>query len=208
MKSNIEKISVFCGSHIGERQEYIKAAQKLGKIMAQNNIELIYGGAAVGLMRQLSASVKKHGGRVTGVIPHFMCKKGLADNSIDNTIIVESMAARKEKLIELADAFIALPGGLGTLDEIFDVVTTLQLGLHNKPIGLANIHNFYDSLHEYIGKMIDEGFVNPEHKNLFIKSDSIEELFATIMTHKTPEINNYIETVRDKDHYNVIDNKK
>jgi len=182
MAKNIQKISVFCGSNVGDKHEYTTSAINLGQLLAQNNVELIYGGSAVGLMHQLAKSVKKHGGKITGVVPRFMHKKGLTDSIVDEIIFVETMSERKEKMIQLADAFIALPGGFGTLDELLDAIVTYQLGLHTKPIGVANINGFYEPLIKLVKHMVDEGFLNQAYKGTFIVSEKIEVLFENIYT--------------------------
>ncbi|HPW65622.1 MAG TPA: TIGR00730 family Rossman fold protein [Salinivirgaceae bacterium] len=182
MANDIKKICVFCGSNVGNKHEYMTAAIKLGRLLAENNVELIYGGSAVGLMHQLAKSVKKHGGKITGVIPRFMHEKGLADSIVDEFIVVETMAERKEKMIQLADAFIALPGGFGTLDELLDVIVASQLSLHTKPIGLANINGFYGLLIKFIERMIDEGFLNQAYKDTFVISEKIDILFNNLYT--------------------------
>ncbi len=203
MTNNIKKICVFCGSHTGVRHEYMTASINLGRLLAQNNIELVYGGSSVGLMHQLAKSTKKYGGKVTGVIPRFLHEKGLTESIADEIIVVETMPERKEKMMQLADAFIALPGGFGTLDEVFEVITASQLSLHEKPIGLANINGFFGLLVKHMERMIDEGFLNQAHKNTFIISEKIEVLFKNLFTYKAPEVQKYIETVRDKGNYNV-----
>ncbi len=205
MANTISKIGVFCGSHTGIRHEYMTAAINLGRLMAQSNVELVYGGSSVGLMHQLAKSVKRYGGRVTGVIPRFLAEKGLGEKCADELIIVETMHERKAKMMELSDAFIALPGGFGTLEEIFEVITASQLGLHAKPIGFANINGFYGLLLKHLDRMIDEGFVNPAHRETLIASEKIEVLFKNLFTYKAPEYQKYIEIFRDKEHFNVVD---
>lgn len=205
MSTTIKRIAVFCGSHTGVKHEYMGAAINLGKMLAQNNIELIYGGSSVGLMHQLAKSVKKNGGKITGVIPRFLSEKGLAESLADEMIVVESMQERKAKMAELADAFIALPGGFGTLEEVFEVITASQLGLHSKPIGLANINGFYSLILKHIDRMIDEGFVNPMHKETIFASEKIDTLFKNIFNYKAPEYQKYIESVRDGGNFNVKD---
>ena len=184
MANDIKKICVFSGSNVGNKQEYTSTAIILGRLLAKNNVELIYGGSKVGLMHQLAKSVKQHGGKIVGIIPCFMHEKGLTDSIVDEIIIVETMSERKEKMIQLADAFIALPGGFGTLDEILDVIVTSQIGLHTKPVGIANINGFYELFIRFIEQMIEEGFLNQAHKNTFIVSEKIEDLFDKIRTYK------------------------
>ncbi|MDD2564308.1 MAG: TIGR00730 family Rossman fold protein [Salinivirgaceae bacterium] len=206
--ATIKRIAVFCGSHTGVKHEYMGAAVNLGKLMAQNNIELVYGGSSVGLMHQLAKSIKKNGGKITGVIPQFLCDKGLAETIVDEMIIVETMQERKAKMAELADAFIALPGGFGTLEEVFEVITASQLGLHAKPIGLANISGFYGLMLKHIDRMIEEGFVNLVHKETIFSDEKIENLFNKIFSYKAPVHEKYIESVRDGGSFNIDNESK
>ncbi|HON19011.1 MAG TPA: TIGR00730 family Rossman fold protein [Salinivirgaceae bacterium] len=203
--SQIKRIAVFCGSHTGIKHEYLEAATNLGKLLAQNNIELVYGGSSVGLMHQLARSLKKHGGTAIGVIPRFLSEKGLAETTIDQVIEVDTMHQRKAKMMELADAFIALPGGFGTLEELFETTTASQLGLHSKPIGLANICGYYGLLLKFLDTMVELGFLHTQHRNTIVSSDRIDSLLKLIMEYKAPEYIKYVEDVRDFLNFNVID---
>ncbi len=205
MSNSIKRIAVFCGSHTGVRHEYLTAATKLGKLLANNQIELVYGGSSVGLMHQLARSVKKHGGKAIGVITRFLSEKGLAETAIDELIVVETMQQRKAKMMELADAFIALPGGFGTLEEIFEVITASQLGHHQKPIGFANINGYYGLLLRYFDIMIEEGFVNPKHRNTVVSSEKVDVLLKMLFEYQAPVYQKYVEDVRDFLNFNVVD---
>ena len=156
-------VCVYCGSSRGEREVYSTAARELGALFAERNIRLVFGGGSVGLMGVLADAVLQGGGEVTGVIPHRLRTAELAHEGVTEMIAVDSMHARKHRMVELADAFIALPGGIGTLDELFETWTWLQLGIHRKPVGLLNVAGYYDSLLEFLRKMCDQQFLRREH---------------------------------------------
>jgi len=169
--NKFNKICVFCGSSFGINESYKQNAIKLGIQLAIQKIELVYGGGNVGLMGELSRTVLEHNGRVTGVIPQKIYENV---NHVDLTelIVVEHMHERKAKMYELADGFIALPGGIGTLEELAEVITWYQIGYHAKPIGILNVNGFYDSLQNLFSHMIQEGFLKPEYiQNVVIESD-------------------------------------
>jgi len=144
--SKINAICVYCGSSPGTEPAFIEAAQKLGKILAENGVQLIYGGGSVGLMGALAESVLEHGGQVTGIIPEFLTKRERPRRLAQELIVTRDMHERKRKMFELADAFVAMPGGVGTLEELVEQLTWVQLGRHKKPILLANINGFWDPL--------------------------------------------------------------
>jgi len=152
-------ICVYCGSSAGNRPEYADAARELGALLASQGIRLVFGGGSVGLMGILADAVLAAGGYVTGVIPHGLRTRELAHEGVSEMIAVDSMHARKQRMVDLADAFIALPGGIGTLDELFETWTWLQLGIHRKPVGLLNVGSYYDSLLVFLRQMVDRGFL-------------------------------------------------
>lgn len=154
-----KNICVFCGSKRGKDISYSVMAQKVGKELARRDIGLVYGGGNIGLMGDISNEVMKYNGRVTGVIPDFMIKKELANTDITKLIVVETMHERKAAMAELSNGFIILPGGIGTMDEFFEIWTWTQLELIHNPIGILNYNNYYDSLLEFINKLISEGFL-------------------------------------------------
>ena len=156
-------ICVYCGSSSGDRAEYASAARELGALFAARHIRLVFGGGSVGLMGVLADAVLEAGGKVTGVIPHRLRTAELAHEGVTEMIAVDSMHARKQRMVELADAFIALPGGIGTMDELFETWTWLQLGKHAKPVGLLNVGNYYDSLIAFLRQMAEHGFIRPAH---------------------------------------------
>lgn len=172
----MKSICVFCGSSTGKSPEFKNAALQTGKYFAENDIMLIYGGGNVGLMGIVSHSVMNYGGKVTGVIPNFMMEREWGDESITKLIRVNSMHERKKKMADLSDAFIALPGGIGTLDELFEIFTWRQLNLHSKPIGLLNINGYYDSMINFLQTMVANGFLKRETLDVLVVKDNIEGL--------------------------------
>lgn len=172
----LRRVCVFCGSNTGKNPVYSQAAATLGQYLAQRQIELVYGGGGIGLMGAIADAVLNAGGKVTGVIPEFLSAKEIAHPGLNQMYVVQSMHERKAKMAQLADAFIAMPGGLGTFEEFFEVVTWAQLQLHQKPCGLLNIHNYYDPLLALLDRALEEGFLKLEHRLLFITSDNAKNL--------------------------------
>jgi uncharacterized protein (TIGR00730 family) len=179
-ESLLRRLCVFCGSSIGKRDAFQQAARELGRLLAAHGIELIYGGGNCGLMGALADEVLKNGGRVTGVIPKGLMGKELAHLQLTKLHVVADMHERKALMSSLADGFIALPGGFGTLEELFEVITWGQLGLQQKPIGLVNVEGFFDPVLELIDHAIGEGFVRPEQRQLLVSSASPKELLQII----------------------------
>jgi len=176
----LQRLCVFCGSSIGRRDAFQQAARELGRLLAAHGIELIYGGGNCGLMGVLADEVLKSGGRVTGVIPEGLLAKELGHLQLTKLHIVAGMHERKALMSSLADGFIALPGGFGTFEELFEVITWGQLGLQQKPIGLVNVEGFFDPVLELMHHAIREGFVRPEHCQLLVSSASPKELLQMI----------------------------
>ena len=157
--AKLETICVYCGSGRGNNPDYAKAAEILGQSMAESHIELIYGGGSVGLMGITAKSVLGHGGRVTGIIPEFLQKREVMLDDVQNLIITQDMHERKRKMFDNAQAFVALPGGIGTLEELVEMLTWAQLGRHKKPVLLANIDGFWDPLMVLLDHMRGEEFI-------------------------------------------------
>ena len=172
----MKNICVFCGSAHGTKQIYRESAKTLGTLMAHQKKNLIYGGGKVGLMGTVADAVMGNGSEVIGVIPEFLYKKEVGHEGLTELIIVQSMHERKQKMAELADAFIALPGGMGTLEELAEISTWVQLELIKKPIALLNIDGFYDHLFAQFDYMVDQGFVRPENRKMLLNVKSIEEV--------------------------------
>ena len=176
----LRRLCVFCGSSIGKRDAFQEAARELGRLLAAGNIELIYGGGNCGLMGVLADEVLKNSGRVTGVIPEGLMGKELAHLQLTKLHVVTDMHERKALMSSLADGFIALPGGFGTFEELFEVITWGQLGLQQKPIGLVNVEGFFDPVLELMDHAIREGFVRPEQRHLLVSSPSPKEVLQMI----------------------------
>lgn len=181
----MKRISVFCGSSSGTNEVYEKEAFRLGEILADRNIGIVFGGTNVGLMNAVANGSLSRGGEVTGVLPNFIKDKGIEHKSLTEIIFVETMHERKTIMNELSDGVIALPGGFGTLEEFFEMLTWGQLGLHKKPVGMLNINGFYDSLICLINNMVIEGFVKNGNREMFLISRDIENLLD-IMNNYVP----------------------
>lgn len=188
----MNRITVFCGSSFGNKKEYENHAFLLGQTMAQNNIDLVYGGAKVGLMGAIADGVLNKNGKVFGVLPDFLMKKEIAHDNLTELIIVKSMHERKTKMNELSHGVIALPGGFGTLEEFFEMLTWAQLGLHKKPIGILNIDGFYDLLLEFMMKMVKEGFLKEVNQQMIIVSNDTQDLLDKMKNYVAPEVGKWI----------------
>ena len=179
-RGSLQRVCVFCGSSLGRRNAFQEAARELGRLLAAHGIELIYGGGNCGLMGVLADEVLRGGGRVTGVIPEGFMVKELGHLELTQLHVVASMHERKAMMSSLADGFVGLPGGFGTFEELFEVITWGQLGLHRKPVGLLNVEGFFDPVVNLIQHAILEGFVRPEQRHLVISSASPKELLQAI----------------------------
>jgi len=184
----IQRIAVFCGSNTGASPKYSYAASKLAKSMIKKNIELIYGGATVGLMKILADEYLSADMNITGIMPKFLKDKQIYQNGLTRNIQVNTMAERKQKLEELSDAFIAMPGGFGTLDESFQILTNGQLGMHQKPLGLLNVDGYFNDLLSFMDKMVEEKFLKSEYKNSIHVSTDPEKLLKLLET-PLPQVN-------------------
>ncbi|MFN7570051.1 MAG: TIGR00730 family Rossman fold protein, partial [Betaproteobacteria bacterium] len=164
--SVFKSVCVFCGSQSGARPEYAQAAQQLGRWLAQHGIELVFGGGHVGLMGEVSDAALAAGGRVVGVIPEHLRWAEPPSRTLTELHVVDSMHTRKRTMAERADAFVVLPGGYGTFEEMFEMVTWLQLKLHTKPVGILNVENYFDHLLQFLRHAAAEGFIRPAHFDL------------------------------------------
>ncbi len=187
----MRSICVFCGSSAGRNSTYKGAAVDLGRLLAQKNLRLIYGGGNIGLMGEIAQSVIQGGGSAIGVIPQFLVEKELVYDKLTEIRVVDTMHERKATMAELADAFIAMPGGFGTLEETVEVLTWAQLGLHEKPIGLLNIDGYYSHLNQFFEHMIAEGFLLGEYKNMLLVEDNPDALLNSLSTYKVPDIDKW-----------------
>ena len=172
----MKSIVVFCGSGEGYNEVYREAAEQMGITLAARHIRIIYGGAKVGLMGALADAALDQGGRVTGVIPEFLKTEEVAHEGLTELITVDTMHERKLKMHELSDGIIAMPGGWGTMEELFEMLTWGQLGLHNKPVGLLNVNGYYDALKALCDNMVQEGFLNEYVNAMLLISESVDDL--------------------------------
>ncbi|SKB77213.1 hypothetical protein SAMN05660841_02279 [Sphingobacterium nematocida] len=189
----LKSLTVFCGSSAGTDKKFELEAYRLGKTMADEKIELIYGGAIVGLMGAVANGVMENGGKAIGVLPYFLRDKEIAHNNLTELIMVDTMHERKTKMNELSDGVIALPGGFGTLEELFEMLTWAQLGLHRKPIALLNTNGFYDELLSLLQNMVDKGFLKPINKEMLLVSDDVERLILLMKEYNAPLVEKWIE---------------
>lgn len=186
------RLCVFCGSSAGQDPVYLETARSLGRALARNGIELVYGGASVGLMGAVADSVLAEGGRVIGVMPQSLVDKEIAHTALSDLRVVGSMHERKALMAELSDGFIALPGGLGTFEELFEVWTWAQLGYHGKPCALLNAAGFYDKLTDFLDDVVDRGFVKPVHRAMLIVNDEPAALIDAIRRYEPPKVVKWI----------------
>ncbi len=184
----IKRVCVFCGSSPGSRPEYEAAASALGKALAKNKIGLVYGGGKVGLMGTVAVAAMEAGGNVTGVIPQDLVKKEVAFMGITDLRVVNSMHERKALMASLSDGFIALPGGLGTIEEFFEVVTWAQLGIHEKPCGLLNVLGYFDKAIDFLDHAVGEYFIAPAARSLVLVEEDPEALLKLFSDYRQPKI--------------------
>jgi len=194
--NELKNICVFCGSSEGNDTQIISTVKHLGKALVANNYTLVYGAAKIGIMGVLAKEVLEQKGSVIGIIPEFLKKKEVVHLGLTQLITTENMHERKLKMQEVSDAFIALPGGMGTLEELFEIITWLQLGLHDKPIGLLNINGFYDPLLQQLEEMVKRGFLKMENFELLLVSESIEDLFKKLTQFQAPRIPKWLNPER------------
>ncbi|MFL9834333.1 LOG family protein [Chryseobacterium terrae] len=188
----MKNITVFCGSSFGSEEIYKEQAYLVGKTLAEENIRLIYGGANVGLMGAVADGTIQNGGKAIGVLPHFLQSKEIAHTNLTELILVETMHERKTKMNELSDGVIVLPGGYGTLEEFFEMITWAQLGLHKKPIAILNIDGFYDDLIKMVQTMVDKGFLKQINQEMLLVSDSINDLLEKMKNYQAPTVGKWI----------------
>jgi uncharacterized protein (TIGR00730 family) len=181
-------LCVYCGSSVGANARYREAAQRLGQLMAENGIRLIYGGGRVGLMGLLADAVIAGGGEVVGIIPEFLDTREVGHRDVTELRVVDSMHIRKNMMVELSDAFAVLPGGFGTLDETFETLTWRQLRLHDKPIVLINFDDYWDPFLRLVDHVVAEGFARPECRELFTVVDRVEDVIAVIARQPQPTV--------------------
>jgi uncharacterized protein (TIGR00730 family) len=182
----MRRLCVFCGSSAGNRPEYAAAARRLGAALVQRGLGVVYGGGHVGLMGVIADAVLRAGGEVIGVIPQALVERELAQSGLTRLEIVDTMHQRKARMADLADAFAALPGGFGTCDELFEILTWAQLGLHAKPVGLLNVAGFFDPLRVWLDHMVQESFLKEKHRRLLLEAGDPERLLD-LLSHYRPD---------------------
>lgn len=187
MGHKLQSVSIFCGSSMGSDPKFLEAANETGSFLARQGVRIVYGGAKVGLMGAVADSALRDGGEVIGVIPDFLLSKEVGHTGLSSLLTVRSMQERKSKMNDLSDGAIILPGGFGTLDEMFELLTWGQLGLHKKPIGLLNVNGFWDNLVIGIDKMVEVNLVRRAHRNMLIVGDNLPTLFEAMQVFEAPE---------------------
>ena len=193
MTASDKRICVFAGSSPGRQPQYVDAAQQLGEELCARGYDLVYGGGRVGLMGTVADSVLGNGGQVIGVIPEALAEKEVAHEGLTDLRIVTSMHERKALMAELSTAFIALPGGLGTLEELFEVLTWVQLGIHTKPCGLVNVGGYFNGLLEFISHAVEERFLKSDHRSMILVDSDIKGLLDAVEAFVPPAVEKWLD---------------
>lgn len=188
----MQRICVYCGSAPGNQDFYTAATKNLARVLVQNDMELVFGGSAIGTMGVLADAVLDFGGKVHGVIPKFLEEKEIAHTSLTELHIVSSMHARKSMMAQLSDGFIALPGGFGTLEELIEIVTWGQLRFHDKPCGVLNVRGYFDKLLAYLDHTQAEGFLRPESRAMLLSDEDAAGLIRQFERYSAPQIDKWI----------------
>jgi len=194
----MKRIAVFCGSSIGFNSIYTEDAKKLGLYMAENNIGLVYGGGKIGIMGVIADAVLHNKGEVIGVIPDMLRHEEVAHTKITEMIVTKKMSKRKVTISKLVNGYIALAGGFGTLDEVFEAMTLGQLGIEQKPVGILNTNGYFDHTLKQLDHMVEEGFLKASNRNMLIVSENVEELIHQMNNYKAPKISKVVNTVATK----------
>jgi len=186
----MKRICIYSGSNLGSRPEYKEVAKDLGKVICENQLELVYGGSKIGLMGEVANEVLRNNGQAIGVMPRGLFSKEMVHENLTELIEVKNMHERKHTMAELSDCFIALPGGLGTFEELFEILSWAQLGIHKKPIGLLNILNFFDPLLNMLQNTCAEGFMRKSNSKLLLVSENPSELIRMMESYTPPIMEN------------------
>ena len=194
----MNRIAVFCGSSIGFNSVYAEDAKKLGNYFAENNIGLVYGGGKIGMMGALADTILNKNGEVIGVIPNLLRHEEVAHATITQMIITKKMSKRKVRISKMVDGYIALAGGFGTLDEIFEALTLGQLGIENKPVGMLNTNGYFNHSLKQLDVMVTEGFLKQSNRDMLLVSDSIPELIHKMENYIAPKLSKIVNTVASK----------
>ena len=190
--SVIRRLAVFCGSNPGARPEYVQSARSLGRLLCERGIGVVYGGSSVGLMAALADTMLDELGDVIGVIPRMLVEREVANRALTDLRVVESMHERKALMAELADGFVALPGGIGTLEEFFEIWTWAQLGMHDKPCALLNVAGYFDPLLEFLDRAVAEKFVREGHRKMVIVESDPAALLSRLEAYEPPRVVKWI----------------
>ena len=191
----MKKVAVFCGSSLGFNEIYKNEAIKLGAHFVENNIGMVYGGGKIGMMGVIADIIIENKGNVIGVIPGLLRHEEVAHHNISEMIVTKTMSKRKVKISKLVDGYIALPGGFGTLDEIFEALTLNQLGIEQKPVGILNTNGFFNPLISQLDLMVTEGYLKQSNKDMLLISDSVEDLIFKMINYNAPEMTKVINKV-------------
>ena len=194
----MKSLCVYCGSSSGITPNYADAARKLAQALVERKIALVYGGGNVGLMGIIADEVMRLGGHVTGVIPKALVRKEVGHRQISELHVVENMHERKAMMADLADGFIAMPGGIGTLEELFEVMTWAQLGFHDKPIGVLNVDGYYDALLAFLQHTVQQGFLRPQHASLLMVESDVAALLHRFETFEAEPHDKFLNRVREQ----------
>ena len=186
--SAIASVCVFCGSRTGADDAYSRAARELGRILVERGIRLVYGGGSIGLMGVLVEAVIEGGGQVTGVIPEFLMRREVGNPTLTELVVVDSMHERKARMFELADAFVILPGGIGTLDETIEIITWKQLGLHGKPIAILDVGGYWSAFESLVARIVEAGFAYRGIRQLYAVTDDVERLLPILESAPNPSV--------------------
>ncbi len=189
----LQSVCVYCGSSSGADPAFGEAAATFGKLLADRHLTLVYGGGSVGLMGRVADAAMAGGGHVIGVIPAALVRKEVAHLGLPDLHVVATMHERKSKMADMADAFVALPGGMGTLDEMFEMLTWAQLGLHSKPCGFLDVAGYFQPLMTFLDSAVDARFLKPEHRTLFVIDDDAVRLLERLSTHRAAPLDKWID---------------
>lgn len=184
--NTLRTVAVFCGAQQGHDPIYLETAIEMANELADRGLDLVYGGGSVGLMGAVARTMLARGRHVTGVIPRALTTRELSGDALGELVVVDTMAERKERMLLLSDAFIVLPGGLGTMDELFEALTWGQLGIQSKPVGLLDVKGYWDSIIEWVDHAVAEGFIRPQHRRLLLAAHSAANLLDAMQSHELP----------------------
>lgn len=191
----MRRVAVFCGSSLGFNSRYKEEAEKLGLFFAENNIGLVYGGGKIGMMGAIADTMIANKGEVIGVIPDLLRHEEVAHDNISEMIVTKTMSKRKVKISKLVDGYIALPGGFGTLDELFEALTLNQLGIEQKPVGVLNTNHFFDHTLRQLDVMVKEGYLKQSNRDMLLVSQTIEDLIFKMDNYSSPDLSKVINKV-------------